>query len=378
MSLGITSSSHLKHPSPSHLIELCTFDLNICHEFFFKQKVLYGGGGSQAYTLNERSDDWCYQRADLTSCKRRFLCRVGQQSLIFTELGHINSESPPSSSVSKNLSLMLSWHRIPYKDSRGMFLGKARQAGLYCCQALRGPPCVEAWEKNVRIWLLTLWKRYPHIHAWELSLLVCLFSLSPPEEKTRRQLQELRGGGGGCGRLCRAGRRGERRVGETEGGMEPSCGNCPTSMLGWVLCVCSSSTGTLRSETQIFTGAVQDSSQGSSVLHSRLLFWHTFPNDIHVDTSDCPKIPFGWCGIFVQAVIFATRAKVYCWQTDRRTGWQTDRWTDGQTDGQTDKYTELTLKRVENERRRKKEEEKQDWSVPPRRVAQNNLVSDDH
>lgn len=35
---------------------------------------------------------------------------------------------------------MLSWHRIPYKDSGGMFLGRARQAGLCCCQALRGCP----------------------------------------------------------------------------------------------------------------------------------------------------------------------------------------------------------------------------------------------
>lgn len=47
------------------------------------------------------------------------------------------------------------------------------------------------------------------------------FALYPQEEKKRRQLKEMKQGGAGCRRLCRAGRRGERREGETEGGMEP-------------------------------------------------------------------------------------------------------------------------------------------------------------
>lgn len=57
---------------------------------------------------------------------------------------------------------------------------------------------------------------------------------------------------------------------------------------------------------------------------------------------------------------------------------QEQTWTvDRRTDGRTDKYTEPTFKRVENEKR-KKEEGKQGWSASPRRVAQNNLVSNDH
>lgn len=166
-------------------------------------------------------------------------------------------------------------------------------------------------------------------------LLVCLFSLSPPEEKTRRKLQELWGGGGVGGSFVQDG---EARGGW---GRQREAWNRPVATVQQAcigecrVCVCvqRQHRDTLRSEDQIFTDAVQDGSQGWFVLHSRSLLWHTFPNDIHVDTSDRPKTPFGWCGVFVQAVIVATRANVYCWLTDRRTDRQVHR-THTQKDGE--------------------------------------------
>lgn len=92
-------------------------------------------------------------------------------------------------------------------------------------------------------------------------LLLCLFSLSPPEEKTRRQLRELRGAERAEGGLCRAGRGGEGGGGQAEGwnrvqepsGVQQACiGEC---------CGCAHTLNETQLHT-VLTDAVQDIAQG--------------------------------------------------------------------------------------------------------------------
>ncbi len=60
------------------------------------------------------------------------------------ELEQISSQSLQERPVSENLSLIFSWHKILDKDWKGMFFGKAWQAGLHCCQVFGD--CCFVWQ----------------------------------------------------------------------------------------------------------------------------------------------------------------------------------------------------------------------------------------
>lgn len=108
-------------------------------------------------------------------------------------------------------------------------VGMSADAG--CCQC-----CSERNERRVQeLCWLTYWRSYWHMHLQGTQFCwFCLFALSPPEGKKRRQVEELKER-----RSCRRCKKGERRrnggadrrpglLGETMGGT--AWKNCPTSL----------------------------------------------------------------------------------------------------------------------------------------------------
>lgn len=173
---------------------------------------------------------------------------------------------------------------------------KKRHRPITCVTALEG----KGWTCEDLI-IYTLEEISTHMHK-ECHLLVCLFALSPPEEKKRRQVKEPER----CGRFCRAGKEGNVRetrrnrellTEEEKGGggdhmEEPSCDNCPTSMHRWECYECTLvSPATLPHFKQInpiLYRLLQKPSNFTQRFIQRLLFFifyffcHTLPNYIYV------------------------------------------------------------------------------------------------
>lgn len=167
----------------------------------------------------------------------------------------------------------------------------------------------------------------------------------------------MKRGGAGCRRLCRAGRRGERREGETEGGMEPCWENRPVATVqaacigGCRGCDAGNAWATIFSNKTLTSQSLQSlfrrahrllfTTCSCSATRFQIRFMDTWVIAL--------KFPFGWCGNLVQAVSFATRAN----HVDR------------QTDRQTDKSTEPSKEREDDERRRRKKKQKKKLSGKP-------------
>lgn len=127
----------------------------------------------------------------------------------------------------------------------------------------------------------------------------CLFALSPPEEKKRRQVKGAGGWIGGLvvqekeGKGRETGRNGELTEERESGGSteEPSCDSHPTSMHRWECYKCSLvSPVTLPhfKQIQFYADFYRSHPILYSVLYSSYFFCHTLPDYNY-------QIPYDWC-----------------------------------------------------------------------------------